>query len=546
MPQSVSGRVTGPGKTAWRKEQGDGRLYVDWGETVAAYSALYRTYRPRRLADLVGQSHITRTLANAIRQGRVAHAYLFCGPRGTGKTSTARILAAALNCEDPRDGDACGVCARCREVAEDRLVDVREIDAASHRQVEDMRALRETVGYAPAAGRHKVYILDEVHMLTEASWNTLLKTLEEPPPETTFVLCTTDPRKVLATVVSRCQRFEFRRYAEDEITAHLADICAREGIRAEPEALAAIARRVDGGMRDALSILDQAAAFAGADALSADTVTRMLGAADDATAAHLLSVARQGDARGVFSATEALYADGKDMAQVARDLLHVVRRDLAAALEEGGGAGRAAWCLQALQTLADAEAYMRWSPEAQVVLEVALLRLAPQTAPEPAPPLQAPQAEAEPPAPTPEPQAKVAPQPRQGTVPVRPEAVAPTAPSDAQPQWHQVLEQLRKTHIPTHALLATATGARFVEGTLHVHFTSAGQAEAARGKKSWIEQAWKTLGGGPLRIAFESGPSVGPRPDPPAPEPPARSPGAAAPESAFDRALRLFDGKALR
>ena len=357
---------------------------------MPAYTALYRQWRPHRFAEMVGQEHVTRTLRNALRHGSVAHAYLFCGPRGTGKTSAARILAAALNCERATDGDPCMACDTCRQIAEDRLLDVQEIDAASNRQVDDVRALRETVGYAPAAGRHKVYILDEVHMLTEASWNTLLKTLEEPPPATTFILCTTDPRHVLGTVISRCQRFDFRRLTSEEIEGQLAAVCIAERIAATPEALAAIARRADGGLRDALAILEQALAFAAKDSLLPVHVAAVLGAADDETAGALLNAAVAGDGAVVFSQVQALYAEGRDMAQVCRDLLETLRDRIVEAMGTGTstqgrdgshGGGRVPltsanleWLLHTVELLAQAEGQMRRSAQPRLLLEVALLR----------------------------------------------------------------------------------------------------------------------------------------------------------------------------
>ncbi len=513
------------------------------------YNALYRKWRPRRLSEVVGQIHVTRTLGNALRQGKVAHAYLFCGPRGTGKTSTARILAAALNCEQPVDGDACGRCPRCREVAEDRLVDVREIDAASHRQVEDMRTLRETVGYAPAAGRHKVYILDEVHMLTDASWNTLLKTLEEPPTATTFVLCTTDPRKVLATVVSRCQRFDFRRLSWEEISGQLTMICEHEGLAFDPAGLAAIAQRVDGGMRDALSVLDQAVAFAGEHAIRETDVTALLGAADDQAADRLLAAAEHADAQAILAQIEELNAAGKDMAQVLRDLLARLRAHLARLFGEPGGSPSISWHLRAVEVLADAEGHLRWATQAQLVLEVALLRLMPQTGTESRvavpervvagvgtqePRLSANRAQAAPSAP---------PHHVRGDGPTLPEA------------WPQLLAAVRTISVPGHSLLQHAVSVSWRDGMLHLQFPSAGLARtAAERTRPLLIRAWQSLGGGDLQVAFSpGGQESGARPPREeaapmrrlVPDPSVREPPQDEMPNGFERALKMFEGTPL-
>jgi DNA polymerase-3 subunit gamma/tau len=228
-----------------------------------SYEVLARKYRPRTFEDMVGQKHVAQTLQNALRLGKISHAYLFAGMRGTGKTTAARVLAKALNCVNGPTPTPCNVCEFCRAINEDRFLDVLEIDGASNRSIDDIRALRESVRYKPVNGRYKVIIIDEVHQITKDGFNALLKTLEEPPPSTVFILATTDFEKVPATIVSRCQHFEFRKIPGREIAAHLAAIASKEGLSVTPAGLALIAAASDGSLRDALSLLDQAVAYGG-------------------------------------------------------------------------------------------------------------------------------------------------------------------------------------------------------------------------------------------------------------------------------------------
>ena len=244
---------------------------------VLMSTALYRKWRSQTFDEVVGQEHVTQTLRNALSEDRIAHAYLFAGPRGTGKTSSARILAKALNCTAPEGERPCNHCPTCQAITEGRMIDLIEIDAASNNSVDDIRELRDKVGFRPSEGRYKIYIIDEVHMLSNSAFNALLKTLEEPPPHARFVLATTEPHKIPATVLSRCQRFDFRRIPAPEIAGHLRHIVTVEGFGAEDDALLAIARAAQGCMRDAVSLLDQMLAY-GADAITLAQVQQVLGA----------------------------------------------------------------------------------------------------------------------------------------------------------------------------------------------------------------------------------------------------------------------------
>ncbi len=262
-----------------------------------AYQALYRRYRPQRFADFVGQEAVIRTLRSQVSSGRIAHAYLFCGTRGTGKTSAAKVFARAINCEHPQDGDPCGACGTCRALALESSLDILEIDAASNNGVDEIRELRDNIKYPPQTGRYRVYIIDEVHMLSAGAFNALLKTLEEPPAHAKFILATTEPQKLPATILSRCQRFDFGRIPAEQICARMRLAMEENGVPCEDAALRRIARAAEGGMRDAWSILDMCLGYAGeAEGGLTDAVCReVLGAAEGAFLFRFMDAVIAGD-----------------------------------------------------------------------------------------------------------------------------------------------------------------------------------------------------------------------------------------------------------
>ena len=291
-----------------------------------SYLVLARKWRPKDFADTVGQEHVLQALINALDSGRLHHAYLFTGTRGVGKTTIARILAKALNCEKGVTSQPCGECSACVEIDEGRFVDLIEVDAASKTKVDDTRDLLDNVQYAPARGRYKVYLIDEVHMLSKSSFNALLKTLEEPPPHVKFLLATTDPQKLPVTVLSRCLQFNLMRMTPRLISDRLAHICEAESIEADSTALATIARAADGSMRDALSLLDQAIAYCGGK-LEEPQVARMLGTIDRDHVVRLLRLLADNDARGIVDAIREIDEQfpnyGRLLEDLARDLQRI-------------------------------------------------------------------------------------------------------------------------------------------------------------------------------------------------------------------------------
>jgi DNA polymerase-3 subunit gamma/tau len=284
----------------------------------------YRKWRPQTLAEVLGQEPVTQTLRQAVKSGKIAHAYLFCGPRGTGKTSTARILAKAINCPNEAGGEPCNACDVCRSISEGRALDVIEIDAASNRGIEDIRSLREKANYGTSLARYKVYIIDEVHMLTEAACNALLKTLEEPPPHVVFILATTEAHKVLPTVVSRCQRFNFRRLRQTEIVNKLKLICDKEGINIESKSLELIARAATGSLRDAENMLQQMIAYYG-NRIELDQVQSELGIGWDSRVRQLARYLVGRDVAAGLRVINSLNSDGIDLRRFSAGLVEYVR-----------------------------------------------------------------------------------------------------------------------------------------------------------------------------------------------------------------------------
>ncbi|OGO77188.1 MAG: hypothetical protein A2Y23_01820 [Clostridiales bacterium GWB2_37_7] len=356
------------------------------------YTALYRKWRPRKFEDVFGQEHVTETIKNEIKSNKISHAYLLCGTRGTGKTSTARLLAKAVNCSKRVDFDPCDSCNSCISINEGSSIDVIEIDAASNRGIDDIRNLREAIKFTPTMGKYKVYIIDEVHMLTNEAFNALLKTLEEPPAYVMFILATTEPHKLPATILSRCQRFDFKRISIQNIMNHLSAICKHEGMEAEDAALRIIARNADGAMRDALSILDQCAVYAGKN-ISERTVLEVLGISGDQ---HLMEIGEAillGDASKSILIIDELSDGGKDINQFIKDITAHYRNllmikildkpedvvDMSTegiqALKSCAGQFTRESIVRCIKYLSELENEAKWYSNPRILLEVAVVRM---------------------------------------------------------------------------------------------------------------------------------------------------------------------------
>lgn len=359
-----------------------------------SYTALYRKFRPNVFAGIVGQEHIVKTLKNQMKTGRVSHAYLFCGTRGTGKTSTAKIFARAINCLHPtEDGEPCNTCQVCQDILAGRSVNVMEIDAASNNGVENIRDIREEVQYAPTEGVYKVYIIDEVHMLSNSAFNALLKTLEEPPAHVIFILATTDPQKVPATILSRCQRFDFRRISTTDIAHTLMQYLQEEGCHAEEDAVQYVAQLADGSLRDSLSILDQCLAFYNNEEITLAKVQDVMGAVDQSVFFDMTDALAHRDAQRAMVLIEQIITNGRDIKQFLTELLSHLRNLLVTATVPDAGkildlsAENAARLRAQAKSISAAELScfirafsalqqeMRYAANARLLLEVEVLKL---------------------------------------------------------------------------------------------------------------------------------------------------------------------------
>jgi DNA polymerase III subunit gamma/tau len=355
-----------------------------------SYQVFARKYRPQIFDDVLGQDHVVRTLKNAVEQNRLAHAYLFVGPRGTGKTSTARILAKALNCEKGPTVSPCGVCDSCREISQGISLDVLEIDGASNNSVDQVRELRENVRFAPVRGRYKIYVIDEVHMLTQQAFNALLKTLEEPPAHVKFVFATTEPHKVLPTILSRCQRFDLRRIPAQIIAKHLLFIAQQEQVSLSPAAADAIALAADGGLRDAESMLDQLVAFCGAD-IGEEQVLDVFGLTSEQVVADLAEAVVTRNSGKALAAIHSQSDAGKDLTKLLTDLLAYLRNlliyqvDPASLREEISGLAKqtlqrlstsveTARLLRLIEQISETEGAIKWASNKKLHLEIAVIR----------------------------------------------------------------------------------------------------------------------------------------------------------------------------
>jgi len=544
-----------------------------------SYVALYREWRPQTFAEVVGQEHITRTLQNAVRLGRLGHAYLLAGPRGTGKTSVAKILAKAANCTERGDSpDPCNQCPSCGRINSGASVDVLEIDAASNRGIDEIRELRDKVKYAPAESKRKVYIIDEVHMLTNEAFNALLKTLEEPPGHALFILATTDPQKIPLTVLSRCQRFDFHRLSAAQIQARLEEVAGKGKLQVDERALALVARAAEGGLRDALSLLDQLVAFCGNTIQLEDALAALGLAPSELLADMALALARR-DATTALRLVDQVMRQGKDIRQFLRDLMGFLRNALLlqvcgdgdqslvdAAPADLGLLGQAAGELSGdrlpaiLATLAETESELKWSSQPRLLVELALVKLCSQAA-QPQPAMQSlAETTAQPAASTPTAvQSAGKNQPAAGPKPSldrKPAESGPTpeAPTPAPPpgeltleavvaRWPEVLRYAKESRPLVYQMLSKGIPVRLEQGRLYIQFAKGlstyDRGQMSRGeRRAVVEEAVSTVLGASLSLAAVvegSEPSPRPRSEP--------QPVAPQEDPAVKRVLDFFGGE---
>ncbi|NCO42995.1 MAG: DNA polymerase III subunit gamma/tau [Armatimonadetes bacterium CG_4_10_14_3_um_filter_66_18] len=465
--------------------------------------SLYLAYRPQTFAEVVEQEHVSRTLSNAIETDRLAHAYLFCGPRGTGKTSTARILAKALNCEKGPTPNPCGECDNCVRIRNGSTMDVVELDAASNRGIDEIRKLRENVQYAPAEGRYKFYIVDEAHQITKDAFNALLKTLEEPPPYVVFVLATTEPDRLPATILSRCQRFDFKRLSSEKLAAHLTKVAASEGVDIDDAAVRTIARAADGAARDGLTILEQMMSFSEGRITQEDVVS-VLGFTEMDVLCALSRAVIDGDSVAIVDVVDRVVETGRDLHQLLKDLaghfrdllvlslgadsaeLKALAPEARAIMTEQAKSLDRARGVRLIDVISQAQGDLRWNPQHRLVVELALLKAA-ECLPTAAPAAPAARAAAAPPRPAPSPApARPAPATRPESTPPRaeaprrtpaaqatprpataPEPAAPSTEVEHEPvaspgevdvatvkdRWPEALAAVKRQSVPVHALL---------------------------------------------------------------------------------------------
>ena len=358
-----------------------------------SYTALYRKWRPTSFEEVRGQDHIVKTLKNQINSGRIGHAYLFCGTRGTGKTSIAKIFARAVNCEHPVDGSPCGECSMCRQIAAGASLNVVEIDAASNNGVENIRDIREQVQYPPTDGRYRVYIIDEVHMLSIGAFNALLKTLEEPPSYVIFILATTEVHKIPITILSRCQRYDFKRISIDTIAGRRAELTQAEQIDVDDRALRYVARAADGSMRDALSLLDQCVAFHFGEKLTYDNVLEVLGAVDNRVFSKLFQAVLASDTKACIREIEEMIIQGRDLSQLVNDFVWYMRNlliakttdepgdmldmseeNLAVLKEEAAGVDTET-LMRYIRIFSELSGQLRYASQKRILVEIAFIKL---------------------------------------------------------------------------------------------------------------------------------------------------------------------------